>query len=65
MQKRCNIIACMWFLFSSDFSPYTGEKYWQEVKQNRDKCPKDCEKYIERQEIIRINNEKYGELKSN
>ncbi|HEY8891053.1 MAG TPA: hypothetical protein VIM70_12440 [Clostridium sp.] len=64
MIKRCNRIACRWFLFRSDFSAYTGEKYWQVVKQERENCPKNCEKYIERQEINRINNEKYGELKN-
>lgn len=61
--KRCKEIFCKWFLFRSHFSPYTGEKDWLRVKAERENCPKDCKGYLERMEINRINDEKYGRLK--
>lgn len=47
----CNRLCCMWYLYSFDFSHYTGQKDWERVKKERESCPKDCEKYIEIQSL--------------
>jgi hypothetical protein len=49
--KKCNRVACLWFLYSFDFSRYTGQHHWERVKLERESCPRECEKYIEHQII--------------
>ena len=43
---KCDRLCCMWFLYSFDFSAYTGQKDWERVKSERENCPKDCENYL-------------------
>jgi hypothetical protein len=48
---KCDRIVCLWWLYSFDFSQYTGQKDWERVKKEREDCPKDCDKYVKAQAI--------------
>lgn len=52
--RKCNRMSCLWFLHSFDFSQYNKHSLdqWERVQHECESCPKDCIKYIEKQEII-------------